>query len=192
MAKIVSLDRKYRALDLSLVAFIAPFCILIFGPLIFVLLLAQGRPVFFCCKRVAPHGSFSMLKFRSMVLNAPLRETTEEMNNYVTPLGRFIRRTSIDELPQLINVVMGSMSLVGPRPCLPSQKDLVEMRAQRGLDQCCPGITGLAQVRGRDFISLRHKVRYEHFYAEKRSIGLYFWVLGLTVKAVFFGKGVRY
>ena len=84
------------------------------------------------------------------------------------------------------------MSLVGPRPCLPSQKDLVEMRAQRGLDQCCPGITGLAQVRGRDFISLRHKVHTNIFMLRNVPPVLYFWVLGLTVKAVFFGKGVRY
>lgn len=133
-----------------------------------------------------------MLKFRSMVQSAPLRETTLEMNNYVTPIGRLIRRASMDELPQLINVAMGSMSLVGPRPCLPSQFDLMEMRMQRGLDQYRPGITGLAQVRGRDFISLRHKVRYEQFYAKKRSVAVYFRVLGLTIKSVFLGRGVRY
>ena len=192
MSKITSLDLKYRVLDLALIATIAPFFIPIFGLLIIVLVLAQGTPIFFCCKRVGHHGTFAMFKFRSMFQNAPIRETTWEMNNYVTPVGRFIRRASIDELPQLFNVIMGSMSLVGPRPCLPSQVDLIEMRIQRGLDKCRPGISGLAQVRGRDFISVKHKVRYEQFYFDNRSVGLYFWILGLTVKSVFFSRGVRY
>jgi O-antigen biosynthesis protein WbqP len=81
---------------------------------------------------------------------------------------------------------------VGPRPSLPSQSDLLEMRRQRGLNLQCPGLTGLAQVRGRDFISMRQKVRYEQFYANKRSVALYFWVLGLTVKTIFSGRGVKY
>jgi len=192
MLTLMPLEFRYRVLDLVMVVAMAPFVIPIFGLLICALFLAQGRPIFFCCKRVGPNGTFSMYKFRSMVQNAPLRETTGAMNGYVTPIGRLIRRLSVDELPQLINVAMGSMSLVGPRPCLPSQSDLVEMRRQRGLNLYCPGLTGLAQVRGRDIISMRQKVRYEQFYANKRSVALYFWVLVLTVKTVLSGRGVKY
>lgn len=192
MSTLMSLELRYRVLDLLIVVAMAPFVIPISGLLICALFLVQGSPVFFCCKRVGRHGTFSMYKFRSMVQTAPLRETTGAMNDYVTPIGRVIRRLSVDELPQLINVLMGSMSLVGPRPCLPSQSDLVEMRRRRGLDLARPGLTGLAQARGRDFISMRQKVRYEQFYANKRSVALYFWVLGLTVKTVFSGRGVKY
>lgn len=188
----MSLELRYRVLDLVIVVAMAPFVIPILGLIICGLFLAQGSPVFFRCKRVGPHGTFSMYKFRSMIQNAPLRETSEAMNDYVTPLGRVIRRSSVDEIPQLINVVMGSMSLVGPRPCLPSQSDLIEARKQRGLDLYSPGLTGLAQVRGRDFISIKQKVRYEQFYANKRSVALYFWILGVTVKTVFSGRGIKY
>ena len=192
MSRLISHELRYRVLDLIIVVAMAPLWIPIFGLLICALFLAQGSPVFFCCKRVGPHGTFSMYKFRSMIRNAPLRETSEAMNDYVTPIGRVIRRSSVDELPQLINVVMGSMSLVGPRPSLPSQSDLIEARKQRGLDLYSPGLTGLAQVRGRDFLSMMKKVRYEQFYANKRSVALYFWVVGLTVKTVFSGRGVKY
>lgn len=188
----MSLELRYRVLDLVIVFAMAPFVIPILGLIICGLFLAQGSPVFFSCKRVGPHGTFSMYKFRSMIQNAPLLETTEAMNAYVTPVGRLIRRLSLDELPQIMNVAMGSMSLVGPRPCLPSQSDLIEMRKQRGLDLYSPGLTGLAQVRGRDFISVKQKVRYEQFYASKRSVALYFWILGGTVKTVFSGRGIKY
>ena len=188
----MSLELRYRVLDLVIVVAMAPFVIPILGLIICGLFLAQGSPVFFSCKRVGPHGTFSMYKFRSMIQNAPLLETTEAMNVYVTPVGRLIRRLSLDELPQIMNVAMGSMSLVGPRPCLPSQSDLIEMRKQRGLDLYSPGLTGLAQVRGRDFISIKQKVRYEQFYASKRSVALYFWILGVTVKTAFSGRGIKY
>ena len=180
-------ELRYRIIDFVIVVAMATFLIPVIGVLTCALFLAQGSPVSFCCERVGPHGTFSVYKFRSMFQNTSLCETTEAMNEYVKPIGGLIRRSSVDELPQLINVVMGSTSLVGPRPCLPLQSDLIKMRKQRGSDLYCPGLTGLAQVRGRDFISIKQKVRFEQLYAYKRSVALYLWVLGLTVKTVFFG-----
>lgn len=192
MQKKKSLDLKFRILDLFLILITGPMLLLILSLVAIFITVLQGSPIFHLSERVTPGGTFKMLKFRSMVASAPILETTPEMSKYVTPVGRFIRKSSVDEIPQIINVLCGSMSLVGPRPCLPSQVDLIEMRRQYRLNEVRPGITGLAQIRGRDCIPLRRKVRYEKFYSDHRSIGLYFWILGSTIKSVFFAKGVRY
>lgn len=192
MQKKKSLDLKFRILDLFLILITGPMLLLILSLVTIFIIVLQGSPIFHLSERFTPLGTFKMLKFRSMVASAPIHESTLEMSKYVTPVGRFIRKSSVDEIPQIINVLCGSMSLVGPRPCLPSQVDLIEMRRQYRLNEVRPGITGLAQIRGRDCISLRRKVRYEKFYSDHRSIRLYFWILGSTIKSVFFAKGVRY
>lgn len=93
---------------------------------------------------------FTCLKFRTMAAGSPNIASHDASSAWITPIGRFLRRSKLDELPQLLNVLLGHMSIVGPRPCLPSQQDLITERRQRGVFSARPGITGLAQVAGVD------------------------------------------
>ena len=150
---------------LSVILFFLTFpVILIFGALIFI---SDGASPIYTQRRIGKDGKeFYIYKLRSMRKGAPEVAThlLGEDSDEITPLGRFIRRTSIDELPQLINVIKGEMSLVGPRPALWNQYDLIEMRAKQGIDKLTPGITGWAQVNGRDSISLERKVALDREY----------------------------
>ena len=101
-------------------------------------------------------------------------------DQWITPLGRFMRRTSLDELPQLWSVLVGDMSLVGPRPALFNQDDLMDLRRAAGVDVLRPGITGLAQINGRDELAIPDKVRWEAEYLERRSLGLDLGILFAT------------
>jgi O-antigen biosynthesis protein WbqP len=108
----------------------------------------------------------------------------------VTRLGRLLRRTSIDELPQLWNILRGQMSLVGPRPALYNQDELVELRRQAGVDALRPGVTGWAQVNGRDEIALKDKVGFDRYYLQRCSPRLDFSILVRTVFTLFSSRGV--
>jgi O-antigen biosynthesis protein WbqP len=189
---VIRIDLKVRLCDLLLSLCASPVIMIVFAIVTPIMLIMQGRPIFFVSSRINPNGEFSMVKLRTMKVNSPLRETGTEMTKYITLVGRFLRLSSLDELPQFINVLNGTMSIVGPRPCLPSQTHLIDMRSQTIVGQCFPGITGLAQVRGRDFISDRHKVRYDRFYAENYSITFYFWIIIQTIKVVVSSKRIRY
>jgi O-antigen biosynthesis protein WbqP len=116
---------------------------------------------------------FRMPKFRSMLINTPEVAThiLEDPNLYLSPIGTFLRRTSIDELPQLFSVIKGDMSFVGPRPALFNQQDLIELRTNMGLAGLIPGVTGWAQVNGRDQISIQEKVNLDLVYLKGKS----FW-----------------
>lgn len=137
---------------------------------------------------------FRMPKFRSMRTDAPQIAThlMRDPGAFLTPIGAFLRRTSLDELPQLLSVLHGDMSLVGPRPALFNQDDLVALRTERGVHLLAPGLTGWAQVNGRDELSIPAKVGLDCEYLEKRSLGFDFKVLFLTVKAVVSRKGVSH
>ena len=113
-----------------------------------------------------------MYKFRSIVLNAPIVETElmDSPSSYITKLGGFQRATSLDEIPQLFNVITGQMSLVGPRPALPSQFKLNKIRLERGTSNYKPGITGLTQVKGRDNLSLQDTIFFDHLYCRSQSL----------------------
>lgn len=129
-------------------------------------------PVLFPTQRVGKaNGHFTMFKFRTMRTNTPQVAThlLRDPHLYLTPIGGLLRRSSLDELPQLINVLRGDMSLVGPRPALFNQADLVALRTQRGIHRLSPGITGWAQVNGRDELPLEAKVAMDAEYLEKRS-----------------------
>ena len=137
---------------------------------------------------------FEILKFRTMYTSAPKNMPThmlEGAQSHITPVGAFLRKTSLDELPQLINILRGDMSIVGPRPPLPTQYDLIEARAKVGANAMRPGLTGWAQINGRDELPIEVKAGYDGEYV--KNFGFLFdmkCIIG-TVGAVFGAKGVR-
>ena len=137
---------------------------------------------------------FAMPKFRSMRTDAPDVPTHElaDPQQWVTPLGRFLRRTSLDELPQLWSVLKGDMSLVGPRPALHSQEDLVALRTAAGVDALRPGLTGWAQINGRDELPIPEKARLDHEYLQRMSLAFDFKILAATARAALSGRGVSH
>lgn len=135
-----------------------------------------------------------MLKFRSMRAAAPPDVATNDLadaGRYITPVGRFLRRTSLDELPQLWNILKGDMSFIGPRPVVLTETELLARRRRLGADLVRPGITGLAQVRGRDTVSIQHKARYDAYYARRMSLGLDGRIVLETLRCVVTGEGIR-
>ena len=141
-------------------------------------------------KRVGMHNHlFSMPKFRSMKVNTPalathLMNQQADPNQYLTPVGSFIRKTSLDELPQLWSVLKGDMSIVGPRPVLFNQDDLIKLRTEHGVHALKPGITGWAQINGRDEIPIPQKVALDAYYLKHQSFWLDCYIIALTVVKV--------
>lgn len=137
---------------------------------------------------------FRMPKFRSMRVNTPQLAThlLSDPASYLTPIGGFIRKTSLDELPQLFSVLSGDLSLVGPRPALFNQTDLVALRTNQGVDSLVPGITGWAQVNGRDDLPIPAKVGFDCEYLHKRSFWFDLKILFLTAKKVVTRDGVAH
>ena len=137
---------------------------------------------------------FSMPKFRTMRTGAPDVAThlLADPESWVTPLGRFLRRTSLDELPQLWSVLSGQMSLVGPRPALFNQDDLVALRTADGVDRLRPGLTGWAQINGRDELPIAEKARLDREYLERRSLAFDVKILATTARLALSGRGVTH
>ena len=170
-----------------------------FAPLFLLLVLAVRLtsigPVFFRTHRVGRNnGLFTMYKFRTMQLHTPQVAThlLKEPDQFLTPIGKLLRRTSLDELPQLINVLSGEMSLVGPRPALFNQDDLIALRTAKGIDVLTPGITGWAQVNGRDELTIPEKVKLDEWYMRNRSFWLDLKIVGMTVFKVIRKEGVAH
>ncbi len=140
------------------------------------------------------NGIFGMPKFRTMKLGAPDVAThlLDDPDAWVTPLGRFLRRTSLDELPQLWSVLVGDMSLVGPRPALFNQDDLVALRTEAGVHTLRPGVTGWAQVNGRDELPIPDKVKLDAEYLARRSFGFDLAIIAATARAALTGRGVSH
>lgn len=160
--------------------------IIVLSPVLIVLslLVKQTKgPVLFKQKRVGKGKTFfEIYKFRSMYADTPKDVPTHLLDNpesRITPVGRFLRKSSLDELPQLFNILKGDMSIVGPRPALWNQDDLIAERDKYGANDCMPGLTGYAQIHGRDELPISVKAKLDGFYAEHLS----FW---LDVK-IFFG-----
>jgi exopolysaccharide biosynthesis polyprenyl glycosylphosphotransferase len=164
-------------------------------------------PAIFRQRRVGYAGhTFNIFKFRTMYADAEQRLAALQQDSLygdgklfkmkqdprVTPLGRFLRKSSIDELPQLFNVLRGEMSLVGPRPALFDQEDLLELRRRSGADTLRPGISGWAQVRGRDELSVKEKAALDEEYLQKQSFLFDLWILILTVDKVFKSEGIQH
>ncbi len=161
----------------------------------FAILIEDGYPFFFNQKRVGINYSFfSIYKFRSMKKNTPNVATHLLINpdQYLLKIGKFIRKTSLDELPNLINIIKGEMVFVGPRPALYNQDDLMALRVAAGVDKLKPGITGWAQINGRDEISVAQKVQLEQEYLYKKSFLFDIEILIKTFTNVLFSKGVSH
>ncbi len=125
-------------------------------------------PIFFTHKRVGKAGNeFNFIKFRSMPVNTPNVESHETEKLQITPFGKFIRRTNLDEIPQLINIIKGDMSLIGPRPPIPTQKELLKMRKENGALAIRPGLTGLAQINSYNNMPDEEKAEWDGKYAKK-------------------------
>jgi O-antigen biosynthesis protein WbqP len=137
---------------------------------------------------------FAMPKFRTMRTGAPDVAThlLSDPDQWITPLGRFLRRTSLDEIPQLWSVLKGDMSLVGPRPALFNQDDLVALRTTAGIDALRPGLTGWAQINGRDELPIPEKVRLDREYLERMSLSFDFKIIVGTAWAAVTGRGVSH
>ena len=134
--------------------------------------------------RVGKNGKvFNIYKFRSMKIDAPNLSTSEfnDSHKYITKTGAIIRKTSIDELPQLFNILKGEMSIVGPRPVIESEKDLLQLREMYKIDSILPGVTGWAQVNGRDNLDVHEKVKYDYEYLINKSIFLDIKIIFMTI-----------
>ena len=171
--------------------------ILTFAPLFLSVVLAvrltSVGPVLFRTQRVGKGNKlFTMYKFRTMRIDTPQVAThlLKEPDQFLTPIGKLLRRTSLDELPQFINVLSGDMALVGPRPALFNQDDLIALRTARGVHEMTPGITGWAQVNGRDELPIPEKVKLDEWYLKNRSFWLDFKIVGMTIFKVIRKEGV--
>ena len=155
----------------------------------------DGLPIFFTQKRVGENYTFfNIYKFRSMKKNTPNVAThlLENPKQYVLKTGRILRKLSLDELPNLINIIRGEMVFVGPRPALYNQDDLMQLRIKAGVDKLKPGITGWAQINGRDKISLKEKVNFEKQYLERKSTWFDIKIIVLTFTSVLKSDGVKH
>jgi O-antigen biosynthesis protein WbqP len=146
--------------------------------------LSSTGPILYWSERVGRNNKiFRMPKFRTMRVNTPVLPThlLQNANSFITPIGSFLRKTSLDELPQLYCIIIGHMSLVGPRPALQNQADLIDARTALSIHTLTPGLTGWAQVNGRDEIPLDLKVKYDKEYLDQKSFLLDLKILLLTV-----------
>ena len=177
----------------------ALFLLIILSPIFlivgFLILIQDGLPVFFKQKRVGVNYTFfHIYKFRTMKKDTP-NVATHLLTNpeqYLLKIGALLRKLSLDELPNLLNIIKGEMVFVGPRPALYNQDDLMALRVAAEVDKLIPGITGWAQVNGRDELSLEQKVALEKEYLAKKSLTVDFQILIKTFTNVLFSKGVTH
>ena len=176
---------------------IALFIILLIPMLIIAMLtrLTSKGPAIYWSDRVGRNNKiFKMPKFRSMIIGTPsvASHLLAEPSSYLSPIGGFLRSTSLDELPQLISVLNGDMSFVGPRPALFNQDNLIALRTEKGIDNLLPGITGWAQVNGRDELTISDKVAFDEEYMQRQSFWFDMEILGKTFIKVIKGIGVNH
>jgi O-antigen biosynthesis protein WbqP len=177
---------------------ISVLSLIILAPVFFILIIAikldSTGPVLFKQKRVGIHKThFYILKFRTMFIDAPQDVPTHllgDPNQYITKMGKFLRKTSLDELPQVINIIKGEMSVIGPRPALWNQYDLIAERDKYGANDVPVGLTGLAQISGRDELSIKSKAKVDGDYARRISFKMDMYCLWGTIGYVFSGNGV--
>lgn len=184
-----------RLFDLVLVLFAAALLAL---PIAFVALaikLTSPGTVLYWSDRVGQlNRIFKMPKFRSMRIDTPAVAThlLQSPEQWLTPIGSFLRKSSLDELPQLWSILKGDMSFVGPRPALFNQDDLIALRTDAGVHELVPGLTGWAQVNGRDKLPIPDKVKLDAEYLQRRSFGFDLWILWLTVLKILRRDGVSH
>jgi len=184
-----------RVFDLALAGFLLCFLsvpILVVG--LMVKLTSEGLALYWSDRVGINNGIFRMPKFRTMRVDTPA-VATHLMKNpdvYLTPIGSFLRRFSLDELPQLYSILKGDISFVGPRPALYNQDDLVKLRTGKGIHKLIPGITGWAQVNGRDELPIPVKVDFDEYYLKNKSFSFDLKILWMTFVKVVRGEGVTH
>ncbi|MCY9692567.1 sugar transferase [Paenibacillus alginolyticus] len=167
-----------------------PICLVIAAAIF----LENGGPLVFKQKRMGVNNQlFTIYKFRTMRKDTPNVPThlLSDPDKYITKIGKLLRKTSLDELPQVLNIIKGDMSLVGPRPALYNQTELIQMRQENGIDKVRPGLTGWAQINGRDDITDALKVRYDLEYVQKCSMRFDIEIIVKTVLAVIKAKNIK-
>ena len=178
---------------------ISAVSLVVFSPLLLLtallVRLTSPGPAVFTQKRAGRNGKiFTIYKFRTMRRDTPSNLATHLLSNpesFITPIGRLLRKTSLDELPQLWNVLRGDMSLIGPRPALFNQYDLIRLREEAGVNRVRPGLTGWAQVNGRDLLSIPEKVAYDREYVENLSLRFDLKCLLRSFTSVLSADGVK-
>lgn len=184
-----------RLLDIILVLFTAPvFLLLALGVAVLIRLTSPG-PVLYWSDRIGRNNKiFRMPKFRSMSIDTPALAShlISDPQAYLTPAGSFLRKSSLDELPQLWSILKGDMSFVGPRPALFNQNDLIALRTEFGVHELVPGLTGWAQVNGRDELPIPEKVKLDTEYLHRRSLVFDLKILGMTIIKVLSKSGVSH
>lgn len=192
-------QKQYLAARSAIDRILAAMALLVLSPLFLAVSIAQkisapDEPVFFLQKRVGKDAHcFNIIKFRTMKSSAPKNVATGDLESpemYISKLGRILRDTSIDELPQLWNVVKGEMSLIGPRPLVYTEREIRFLRRWYGVYQVTPGITGWAQVNGRDTVDVYDKVYYDREYVQNVSLKFDLRVIWKSVQVVLGRKGV--
>ena len=192
-------QKRYLVVRSVIDRILAGIALVILSPLFLIVSIAQkisapDEPIFFLQKRVGRNAHcFNIIKFRTMKSSAPKNVATGDLADpqiYISRLGRFLRDTSIDELPQLVNVVNGDMSLIGPRPLVYTEREIRFLRRWYGVYQVTPGITGWAQVNGRDTVDIFDKVYYDREYVQNVSLKFDLKVIWKSVLVVLGRKGV--
>ncbi len=184
-----------RLFDLAVALVAALFVAL---PIVFVALavrLSSPGPTLYWSDRIGRHNRiFKMPKFRSMRIDTPAVAThlLQNPEQWLTPIGSFLRKSSLDELPQLWSILKGDMSFVGPRPALFNQNDLIALRTEKGVHELVPGLTGWAQVNGRDELPIPQKVELDAEYLQRRSLLFDLKVLWMTALKVLARDGVSH
>ena len=184
-----------RILDLTLFFLAFTFLALPLALLWFAVRVTDEGPALYWSDRVGQRNRiFKMPKFRSMRVGTPAVAThlLAEPGTYLTPIGSFLRKSSLDELPQLWSILKGDMSFVGPRPALFNQNDLIALRTEQGVDELLPGLTGWAQVNGRDELPIPEKVKLDVEYLHRRSLWFDLKILWMTAVKVMHREGVSH
>ena len=184
-----------RLFDLALTLFAAIVLAVPVALIAMAVRLTSDGPALYWSDRVGRGNKlFKMPKFRSMRVGTPAVAThlLQDPNVYLTPIGSFLRKSSLDELPQLWSILVGDMSFVGPRPALFNQHDLIELRTQHGVDRLLPGLTGWAQVNGRDELPIPKKVELDLEYLRRQSLWFDLRILWMTASKVLRRDGVSH
>ena len=194
-AKICEICGLKRFFDLAMASFLlCIFSVPFIAVALMVKLTSKGAVIYWSDRVGINNEIFRMPKFRTMRIDTPA-VATHLMKNpdiYLTPIGSFLRKFSLDELPQLYSILKGDISFVGPRPALYNQDDLVELRTEKGIHRLIPGITGWAQVNGRDELPIPVKVEFDEYYLKNRSFLLDLKILLMTFFNVLSSKGITH
>ncbi len=184
-----------RFADFSLGFLVLPILMLPVALVAVAVRLTSPGPIIYWSDRVGRHNrTFRMPKFRTMRTDAPevASHLLQDPNTWLTPIGSFLRRSSLDELPQLWSILKGDMSIVGPRPALFNQYDLIELRTQHGVHQLAPGLTGWAQINGRDHLGIPEKVRMDAEYLARQSLRFDLYIIWRTFLIVLRRVGISH